>query len=205
MDAIVVVLLIGGILTGIRKGLSGEIAMLVATLASGLAAWKLSGWAGGLFARNTSMSGAEAGALGVLVVFLGVYVGLYFLRKALAAMMQFNFKGKAERIGGALCGLIRMVALALVLLLMATFIPNEKAQSAVNNGSFCGRFVNEHIRPICEDLARKNKIPLPGTNSILTPPKSDDTTPPVRDVEITPPPDGIGNEVPAGEPLGPAK
>jgi uncharacterized membrane protein required for colicin V production len=203
VDGIVAAILVVGIADGTRRGLSGEAATLVATAASGLAAWKFSGWARELILRNTSFSAKEATIAGVVAVFAVAFVALWIIRKSLAAMMQFNFKGKVERIGGALCGLIRYSVITACVLLTATFIPNDKVQKAVADDSASGHFVYQRVRPMYEDLAKKHDIPLPpGPKESGIPAAKD--TPPIRDVEAAPP-DVITNEVPAGAPLGPVK
>lgn len=204
VDGFVAALLLIGLISGTRRGLSGEAAILVATLISGVAAWKFSGWARALLLSNAGLSPREATVAGVVLVFVAVYFLLWVVRKALAAMMQFNFKGKAERIGGALCGLSRYTVFALILLLIATFIPNDKVKKAVGEESVIGSFVSRHVRPLSEDLARKNGVTLPaepGTSAVTEVPAGTDA-PPIREVEAAPP-DVITNEVPAGTPLGP--
>lgn len=202
VDGFVAALLLIGLASGTRRGLSGEVATLVATVVSGVAAWKFSGWARELLLSNAGLSPKEATVAGVVAVFLAVYLVLWILRKTLAAMMQFNFKGKAERIGGALCGLARYAVVSLFLLLLATFIPNDKVQKAVAEDSVMGSFVGRHVRPLSEDLARKNGIPLPAEPGFAEVPAGSEVNPPIRDVEAAPP-DVITNEVPAGTPLGP--
>ena len=207
VDGFVAALLLIGLISGVRKGLSGELATLVATFLSGIAAWKFSGWARELLLSNAGLSPREATVAGVVAVFIVVYVVLWVVRKALAAMMQFNFKGKAERLGGALCGLSRYAVVSLVLLLVATFIPNDKVQHAVAAESLFGRFVSRHVRPLSEDLARKNGVALPAEPGFAEVPAGSEAAPapdlpPIREVEAAPP-DVITNEVPAGTPLGP--
>lgn len=211
VDWAALALLLFGLASGARRGLSGEMATLVSTIASGFAAWQLSGWARELLLRNADLSPKEATAGGVVIVFLAVYVALWIVRKSLAALMQFNFKGRAERLGGALSGLIRYTVVTGCLLLLATFIPNDTVGKAVGEESVFGRFVLQRVRPLYEDLSRKHGIPLPPQPG-ETPASADDAVPPVRDVERAPPmairddaapPDVITNEVPAGMELGP--
>ncbi len=203
VDGIVAALLLFGIVDGTRRGLSGEIATLVATAVSGVVAWKFGGWASGLILKNTSFTAQEATVSGVIIVFVLAYLLLWIIRKSLKAMMNFNFKGKAERLGGAFCGLVRWTVYTTILLLVALFIPNAKVQKTVGDDSVSGHFVMQRVRPLYEDLSKKNNLPLPpGPHDKNLPPSKD--TPPIRDVEAAPP-DVITNEVPAGQPLGPVK
>jgi uncharacterized membrane protein required for colicin V production len=203
VDWIVLGLLVIGIADGARRGLSGEIATLASTVASGFAAWKFSGWARELILKNMAWTAQEATIAGVAVMFVAVYIVLWILRKSIAAMMNFNFKGKAERIGGALSGLVRYAVITACLLLVATFIPNKTVQKSVTEDSVVGSFVSKRVRPMYEDLSKKHGIPLPvdrkGTD---LPPEKD--VPPIRDADSAPP-DVITNEVPAGMPYGPVK
>lgn len=217
VDWIATGLLLFGLASGAKRGLSGEVATLVATAASGFAAWKFSGWARELILKNLDVSPKEATVGGVVAVFIVVYIVLWVLRKWLAAMMQFNFKGKLERMGGALSGLIRYTVVTGCLLLLATFIPNDAVQKAVGEESVMGHFVLQRVRPLYEDLSKKHGIPLPPGPEELKMPKADKApvirdvevpagsdAPPIRDVDPAPP-DVITNEVPAGLPLGPVK
>ena len=203
VDGIAVALLLVGIADGARRGLSGEMATLAATAASGFAAWKFSGWARELILKNTGCTAEEATVAGVIAVFAAVFIALWIVRKSLAAMMNFNFKGKVERIGGALSGLVRYTIVTVGLLLLATFIPNDKVQKAVADDSVSGHFVLQRVRPLYEDLSKKHGIPLPpGPHDSQIPHAKD--VPPIRDTDSAPP-DVITNEIPAGQPLGPVK
>lgn len=209
VDWVALALLLFGLASGAKRGLSGEMATLVSTVLSGFAAWKLSGWARELLLKNADLTPKEATVGGVVAVFVAVYLVLWIIRKSLAALMQFHFKGKAERIGGALSGLVRYTVVTGCLLLLATFIPNDTVQKAVGEESVFGHFVYQRVRPLYEDLSRKHGIPLPpGPKGPGLPPA--DRMPPIRDVEVpagseaeAAPPDVITNEVPAGLPLGP--
>ena len=203
VDGIVAAILIVGIADGIRRGLSGEVATLVATAASGFAAWKFGGWASGLILRNTGFSAQESIVAGVIAVFVVAYLVLWIIRKSLKAMMNFNFKGKVERLGGAFCGLVRYTVVATILLLVALFVPNDKVQKAVADDSVSGHFVMQRVRPLYEELSRKNNLPLPPGAQDTDRPRSK-AAPPIRDVEAAPP-DVLTNEVPAGMPSGPVK
>lgn len=200
VDWTVVVLLLLGLISGFRRGLSGELATVAATVISGIAAWKLSGWAQGLLLQNLDLTPREATMGGVIAVFAIVYLVLWIVRRTLRAMMDYNFKGKAERMGGALCGLIRFFILALIGLLIATFIPNPDVQQAVARDSFFGRFVDNRVRPLADDLAKKHGVEIPSEG---VPPAND--LPPIRDDAETAPPGVITNEVPAELPLGPVR
>ena len=63
VDWTVVVLLLVGLISGFRRGLSGELATVAATVISGIAAWKLSGWAQGLLLQNLDLTPREAAKL----------------------------------------------------------------------------------------------------------------------------------------------
>ena len=54
-------------------------------------------------------------------------------------MMTFSFKGLVERVGGLLAGFVRLGAIALVLLLAASFVPSAGLQRAVMLDSSVGR------------------------------------------------------------------
>ena len=84
VDGIVAAILLVGIADGARRGLSGEVATLVATAASGLAAWKFSGWAREMILRNTAFTAKEATVAGVVAVFVIAYIVLFRILGLLA-------------------------------------------------------------------------------------------------------------------------
>jgi hypothetical protein len=69
--------------------------------------------------------------------------------------MVFAFKGKLEKIGGALCGLARSALLVSILILAAGVAPGDALHRAVTEESLAGRFVFQHVRPAYERLSER--------------------------------------------------
>ena len=131
--------LLYGAATGAVRGLSRElatlIAMAVAVIVVRLFYEPVSAWVCAHWNWNAELTRL----LAVVALALVTLYGMRLLRIALGAMMTFSFKGAVERIGGLLTGLVRQGATFLVLLLAASFVPSSWLQRAVMYDSATGR------------------------------------------------------------------
>jgi len=152
IDGIVGLLLLAGLLGGIRRGLSGEliravlaVAALVAALlyTRPLADWAMARWQ--LDARPAMVGG-------FLAIFLGIYLAVTAARVLLGRLADFTFRGKIERLGGALCGLARAAVVSSLILLLLGLAPNENLHRLVLQESVCGRLVSQHLRPLYDQI-----------------------------------------------------
>ena len=150
--------LLGGAALGAVRGLSHELAallgMVVAVVVTRLfyepaAYWICDRW--GWNEQVTRLAAVVALAL------LALY-GMRLLRLALGALMTFAFKGPVERIGGLLAGFVRLGAIALVLLLAASFVPSAWLQRAVMYDSRIGPAVLPLLVEKYNELAEKAAI-----------------------------------------------
>ena len=136
--AFVAVLLYGAAMGAVR-GLSYELAMLVgmvvAAVVTRLFYEPVSFWICDRWGWNEEVTRLFA----VVLLALLVLYGMRLVRIALGALMTFSFKGLVERVGGLLAGFVRLGAIALVLLLAASFVPSSKLQRAVMLDSTVGR------------------------------------------------------------------
>ena len=136
--AFVAVLLYGAAMGAVR-GLSSELAtligMVVAAVVTRLFYEPVSFWICERWGWNEEVARLFA----VLLLALATLYGMRLVRLALGAMMTFSFKGLVERVGGLLAGFVRLGAIALVLLLAASFVPSAKLQRAVMMDSSVGR------------------------------------------------------------------
>ena len=81
-------------------------------------------------------------------------------------VMEFAFKGRLERVGGALCGLLRACVVALFFLLLASLAPQPELAALVTERSVFGRLAATYVRPIYTDLADRRPdlgLPTPAT------------------------------------------
>lgn len=162
VDAIVLVLLLFGIFGGVRRGLSGELARIIAIAFSVYAAWRLAQPAADLLGEHTRLSVHDAYVTAWIAVLVLAYLLLLAVRLVLRSLMVFAFKGKLERIGGAVCGLLRTAVVVAVVILFLSVAPQPNIQKAVSQDSYVGRFVCERVRPMYDDLSdRVPEIRLP--------------------------------------------
>lgn len=155
VDAAVVALLLGGLVGGIRRGLSGELMRVIISIGCVAVIYKytrpLAEW---IQARH----GGEAPVLLLIsaaVLLVGAFLALSLLRIILAKILQFSFKGSLERIGGALAGLLRSGIVVAILLLLLSFLPGHSLHRFVAEESFFGRMTVEHVQPWYDKLAEK--------------------------------------------------
>ena len=136
--AFVAVLLYGAAMGAVR-GLSSELAtligMVVAAVVTRLFYEPVSFWICERWGWNEEVTRLFA----VVLLALLVLYGMRLVRIALGAMMTFSFNGLVERVGGLLAGFVRLGAIALLLLLAASFVPSANLQRAVMMESSVGR------------------------------------------------------------------
>ena len=160
VDIFAALVLLVGLLGGLKRGLSGELSRAAGYVIAFYAAWHFVQPAAE-FLRNQTRIAADHS---VLAAFIGILIAAFLIswgaRVLLRNIMEFAFKGRIERVGGALCGLIKSAVIVAAAILMASFLPagnflNEEVQT-----SFSGRLVLDRVRPLYENLQQK----MPGLN-----------------------------------------
>src|SRR5690606_38152265 len=106
-DIAVLVLLIIGILGGLRRGLSGEILRLVTIVISVYVGWKGADKGADWLSTRTGLPVEDMSAVAFFALIIGSYLILSIIRHTFRLLLDFTFKGKLERIGGAVLGFIR--------------------------------------------------------------------------------------------------
>lgn len=153
VDVVALVLMLFAMIGGIRRGLSGELARVIGLAAAVYAAWyfadPVTHW---LMDRNPEWTQQKAFSAGFAALLLAALLASWLLRSALRSIMTFAFKGKLERIGGGLCGLVRGSVLAALIILMLSLVPQEDVRRTVTEDSIAGRLVYEKLLPVYEDL-----------------------------------------------------
>jgi len=205
IDAIVGVFLAAGLIGGVRRGLSGELARAVIAVAcivvASLYGRPLADWALNRFGLSPRTSYLAA----LLALLLGVYLASSLLRMLLGRLMDFQFKGKLERLGGGLCGLLRSGVVVSILLLLLSLMPNPKLRDLITQESSSGRLICPHMRPMYESLSERVPElripePLPEDVNDVFDAGEEDAAP----VEAMPEADAAPDaELPAGTELGP--
>ena len=147
--------LLYGAAMGAVRGLSSELAtligMVVAVIVTRLFYEPVSYWICDRWGWNEGVTRLFAV---VLLALLALY-GMRLLRIALGALMTFSFKGLVERVGGLLAGFVRLGAIALVLLLAASFVPSAWLQRAVMLDSTVGRQALPYLVEKYNELATR--------------------------------------------------
>ena len=158
VDWLFVAVLLYGAAMGAVRGLSHELAtligMVVAAIVTRLFYEPVSFWICDRWGWNEEITRLAA----VVALALLTLYGMRLLRLALGALMTFAFKGPVERIGGLLAGFVRLGAIALVLLLAASFVPSAWLQRAVMYDSRIGPAVLPLLVEKYNELAEKAAI-----------------------------------------------
>jgi len=165
-DISVFILLIIGILGGLRRGLSGELLRLITIIIAVVVGWKGADRAAEWLASRTDWPVDDLTAVAFFGLIISTYLVVSIIRHALRLLLDFTFQGKIERIGGALLGLTRATVFCSAVLLGAALIPSEPVQTAVQS-SVTGRLVATHLVPLYENWADENpKFKLPELEKI---------------------------------------
>ena len=155
VDAVAAVLLAVGIFTGMRRGLSGELARLIGAGVSLYAGWFFYQPAGQYLFKVTRLSSQGASALAFVLVIVGAGVLMILLRLVLRHIMEFTFKGPIERVGGALAGLLRSAVVVTAAILVLSLWPHEYLHRVFAEDSFCGRLIYTYLEPVYEEWSEK--------------------------------------------------
>ncbi|MCS6771250.1 MAG: CvpA family protein [Kiritimatiellae bacterium] len=154
-DWFVLAFMIFGLTGGIRRGLSGELTRMLIAAGCVAAVWRFSRPAADWVSTQTGWTGSAALLTAAGAVLLAAYFSLTLLRLATAAVFQFAFKGSAEKIGGALCGLIRSALVAALVLTLLSVLPHEPLHRHVAVESKIGRALYAYTAPWLDRMAEK--------------------------------------------------
>ena len=154
-DIIVLLYLLSGLYHGLRRGLSGELASVLSTGLAFVGGWKLYQPLGDHLLKVSKLSSPTAHALAFVILIVGGYIVLKIIRLLLRHLMEFSFKGKLERLGGALSGLIRVTVVAATFVLMVGLGPGAFLRDLVIEKSVFGSQVFSRLGPVVESLKEK--------------------------------------------------
>ena len=158
VDMVVLVVVILGTVRGFLKGLSGELAAVGSAVIALLAGWFFFGPAGDYLVESTRLTESNAYPVAFAAVLIGAYLLMRILRLVLRSILEFSFKGRIERLGGALAGFLHATVLCAVVLLFLSLWPGEALHGLVAEESVCGRIAAERLRPFYEELAEKHPV-----------------------------------------------
>lgn len=155
VDFVAVVVITLGLIRGVIRGLSRELAELISAGAALFAGWFFYRPLGEYLGRVSRLSEAASFAAAFTVVLVGAYVLMRVLRLVLRHIMEFSFKGRIEKVGGGIAGLLRVGVVVSAVLLTLALWPNDFLHRHFARESFLGRFLLGRLGPVYEDLAER--------------------------------------------------
>ncbi|HEY8240719.1 MAG TPA: CvpA family protein [Kiritimatiellia bacterium] len=162
VDAAIAVVVLVGVLGGIRRGLSGELARLIAAGVALYVAWKFAEPLADWLMQKQPMSYTRGYAMAFIGITAAALALTFVLRIMLRSVMEFAFRGRIERIGGALCALVRSGIVVAFVVLLVSLAPEGELRAAVCDESFVGSAVCRRLRPMYDDLRQlQPELPLP--------------------------------------------
>lgn len=156
VDIVIMALLLFGMIRGARKGLSGELADVISIAAAFFAGWVFYEPLGTYFRTNTRLSETGSYIAAFFAVLVGAYLLMRVLRLVLQHVMEFSFKGKIERVGGALAGLAHAGVVTASLILVVGLLPDRALHYNFVENSVFGLVLYERLGPVYEDLSEKH-------------------------------------------------
>lgn len=168
VDIILAGLLAVGLLRGVLRGLSGELASIISLAAACAAGWYLYRPLGVYLNESTSLTEVQADTLSFAIIIVGALILLWALRVVLKQLMAFSFKGLLERIGGGILGTCRYAVFLVAVIGLVHLFGQGATRREVVEESFIGRHVSEQLMPIYEEWAQRHPTwPTPPEPFIL--------------------------------------
>ena len=186
-DIAAIGILLVGMYTGVRRGLSGELARVIAAIAAFYAAKKFATPAAEFVMQHREMPQEHAYLWSFVIILISAFILMWILRLVLQSLMTFAFRGRIERIGGAICGFLRASIIIAVLIIMLSFVPQENIRIPVTQESHVGRFVCKHLLPVYDNLQQRvPELKLPPATVEAETIQTEDTEMPQGEVEQAP-------------------
>lgn len=163
LDAAVVVLLALGLISGLRRKLSGEFAGLLVASATLLAGVRIYGAVAGMLTAHTRLSGHPdtAGAVAFLLVIVMAWSVFFMLSMVLGLVMKIVFNEKIDRAAGAVAGMLRTAVMATACIVAAGLWPNPFLRGVIREDSFSGRLIFNNLPAVVEKAGNLLKPVLP--------------------------------------------
>jgi uncharacterized membrane protein required for colicin V production len=166
IDIAAVIVVCVSLIIGIRRGLSGELAGLIGTIAAfGLGAHFLAPF-GVWLQAHTRLGERPAQALAFISVAVGVIIVMILLRLLLGKIMKISFEPAVDKFGGFASGLIRSCVLVLIIFVSIQMCPNDYLNRKFGEESVVGRFVAKHVMPRVEDKKPVEELKTEATSAV---------------------------------------
>jgi uncharacterized membrane protein required for colicin V production len=177
VDLPVIVFLLYGLIRGALRGFSGELARLLYVLGAMAGASLAHPVLADLLRGHTRLEEADADRLGLVLAAVLSIIAVLLIRLLVRKLFQFNFKGKLEKVGGAILGLASALVLVSALFILAARAPWPGVRDVARSGSLTGRTAEFLFPPLYRQLAGRMDLPplppapgetvAPGTGSDL--------------------------------------
>jgi uncharacterized membrane protein required for colicin V production len=153
VDAAAILLILGGALLGLRRGLSGEIVGLFCTLAAFAVSFIFLGENTGWLREHSKVDERTAVDLAFFGVFIGLWVITFLPRILLRNVMKVMFDPPAlERTGGLIAGLVKSTLFIFILFISLGLARHDSVRTLFSETSRVGRWL-EPCRPYVEKRA----------------------------------------------------
>jgi len=144
VDAIILVVLAGGVVAGFRQGFVVELATMVGAFI-GLAVARMdytivTNVLGSAFPHSKWLT-----AFSYLLVFAVVWALVVGIARAARRVLRWLFLGWADRLAGAVLGLVPALLLVELLLYLGKRVPNKDLHHAINHAQLAHSFL--HLVP----------------------------------------------------------
>ncbi|NCC51299.1 MAG: CvpA family protein [Spartobacteria bacterium] len=175
VDIFAVLVVLPGIWQGWRRGLSGEIARVVSAVASFWAGWHYYARMGYWLTDHTRLNPQEALAVAFVAIILGAFLLTWVVRIVLKHIIEFTFKERIEKAGGALAGGLRTAMVVAAIIFFIGLLPNDYLHRTFAENSLIGRQLDHYIPTAYETLAERYPelppLPLPRADDSTNHPK----------------------------------
>ena len=151
VDIAALVVCVIGIIQGLRRGLSGEIARLIGVVVAFILGVFFYRPFGSWLVDRVRIS-ELAFAVAFILTVMGAAVVMLLVRLVLKRIMVVVFEPHAEKIGGAIAGFLRMSFFVLIIFVMMNMWPNDYLNKIFGEDSVIGSQVVKIVPTIEEEI-----------------------------------------------------
>lgn len=143
IDIVAAIALMIGMVQGLRRGLSGELARFIAICVAVGCGWYFYHPLGTKLLHQSNMDEQEAYAAAFFLCLIGGFLLMLVIRLLLGHIMEVSFKGPFDRIMGVLAGMLRMGLYCTAIIFFIGLLPNDYLHGVVSE-SLSGQLVSRY-------------------------------------------------------------
>jgi membrane protein required for colicin V production len=141
VDIVIIVILVAGVLTGLRQGFIVEVAVIVgAIVALGVARLEYPVVRAVLI--HLIHTSKWVTAISYLIVFLVIWTVIIFIAQKIRTIVRLLFLGWADRLAGAVVGLLQGAIVVELLLYLGKRVPNKPLHHAIGHSTLAPSFLD---------------------------------------------------------------